>query len=191
MFDAETGQPCAEYAYAFETAAQANERLGLPGAEALKRGEIQGCELVAVDAHRFLVLERDGRGWDGAETWLPAAVKTVWLVDIEGATDLLAHPLPSPLEAGPELVLPRKQRLLDLVASRWKALAPGWPGLAAKWEGLGLRPRAGGGYALLVSSDNDFLTPTLRLEGRDVAFPKARRGVDTQFLLFNLSLPPG
>ncbi len=179
VFDAASGKPCAEYAYAFESAAAAEDRLKLK----FKKGEIEGCELLAVDAHRFLLLERDGRGWNNEDA-RPAAAKSVWLVDIAGATDILGRPWPVP-----ELALPAKTLLIDLVASSWRAMAPKWPGLAAKWEGLALKRGDGNQCSLLVSSDNDFLSPTLRLEGRDVPFPKTRTGVDTQFLLFTLDLP--
>lgn len=188
VFDAASGEPCAEYAYAFESSEAAEDRLKLSKADKFREGEIQGCELLAVDAHRFLLLERDGRGWNEDDP-RPAAAKSVWLVDIERATDLLAHPAPSPLRPAPELALPAKTLLIDLVASGWRAMAPKWPGLAAKWEGLALQRREGNQCSLLVSSDNDFINPVLRLEGRDVSFPKARRGVDTQFLLFTLDLP--
>lgn len=190
VFDAATGQPCAEYAYAFESAQTASDRLGLTGEDRLKKHELQGCELVAVDAHRFLVLERDGRGRDGTEHPQAAAAKAVWLVDLAGATDLLAHPpAAAPLEPSDALILPQKTLVIDLAGSPWRKLAPEWTGLNAKWEGLALRPRGGGEYSLLVSSDNDFLTPTLHLQGHTVPFPKARQPVDTQLLLYNLFLP--
>lgn len=188
VFDAASGEPCAEYAYAFESSTAAEERLKLSKADKFREGEIQGCELLAVDAHRFLLLERDGRGWKDEDP-RPAAAKGIWLVDVAPATDLLAHPAPSPLRPTAELALPSKTLLIDLVASGWRALAPKWPGLAAKWEGLALQRHDGNRCSLLVSSDNDFVSPVLRLEGRDVPFPKARVGVDTQFLLFTLDLP--
>lgn len=189
-FDAASGKPKSERAYAFESAAAANARRHLSGEDQLKKGEIQGCELLAVDPHRFLVLERDGRGADGSVDPRPAGAKSVWLVDVAGATDLLARPRPGPLAPSPDLVLPTKTLLIDLAGAPWQRFAPEWPGLAAKWEGLALRRGSGDLVSLLASSDNDFLTPVLRVAGQDVPFPRARRAVDTQFLLFSLRLPP-
>lgn len=208
VFDAESGRAKAEYAYAFEDVAAANERLKLAEDDRLKAKNLGVSELVAVDRGRFLVLERDNRGLDGSAHPATAANKSVWLLDTAEATNLLALP-GQPFARGPgdrveekrslSKALPAgqvkpvgKRLLIDMVASCAGATPPILAAaLPEKWEGSALRPTdEAGKYSLLVATDNDFLSPTLRLAGRgEVPFAKAKRAADTLLLLFEMNLP--
>ena len=105
-------------------------------------------EIVAVNGHEFLVLERDGKAGKEAEC------KTLFLIDIDGATDI------SRIDALPQAPIPAdvrpvaKRLFLDLLDPRFGLAGPGLP---AKFEGLAFGPDlADGRHLLLISTDNDF-----------------------------------
>ena len=105
-------------------------------------------ELLTLDEHRFLVIERDGQGGDLAR------VKHICLIDTRGADEV------SGLAAMPASGLPRgtnpvrKRLLIDLLDGRYGLAGPTFP---AKVEGLAWGPAlANGSRVLLVSTDNDF-----------------------------------
>jgi hypothetical protein len=104
-------------------------------------------ELLAVNSRQFLVLERDGKA--GVE----AKSKKIYLIDIDGATDVSAI---ESLPAGelPDTIAPvRKKLLLDLLDPKFKLAGEGMP---EKIEGLTWGPElADGRLTLLVTSDND------------------------------------
>jgi hypothetical protein len=108
-----------------------------------------GCnEILAVDASRFLVIERDGN--EGNK----AAYKKIVLIDTAGATDvsgierLKRHELPDDIKPV------RKRVLIDLLEERWGIASPSLP---EKFEGLAFGPdRADGSRTLLITTDNDF-----------------------------------
>jgi len=105
-------------------------------------------ELLAVDDHRFLVLERDGLA--GAQ----AAFKRIFLIDLDGATDVSAVaslPQSDPLPAGIAAVA--KAPFLDLLDPGYGLAGADFP---EKIEGLAWAPDlADGRHVLLVSTDND------------------------------------
>jgi hypothetical protein len=106
-------------------------------------------ELLAVDDHRFLALERDGNAGTAA------AFKKIFLVDLAGATDVSGVPsLPkSGLPNG--VVAASKQLLVDLLDPAFGLAGPDFP---EKIEGLAFGPRLPDGRVLLlVSTDNDFV----------------------------------
>jgi hypothetical protein len=106
-------------------------------------------EIVAVDDHELLVLERDGKA--GAD----AVFKRVFRIDISDATDIRGlKQLPS--TGVPAGVTPAaKTPFLDLVA----ALGGPGPGTPEKFEGLAFGPDLSDGrHLLLVTVDNDFKT---------------------------------
>ena len=106
-------------------------------------------EIVAVDEHRFLVLERDGR------VGLDAAFKQLFLIDIEGASDIRGVPaLPATgIPAGITPVAKGATPFLDLVA----ALGGPSAAIPEKFEGLAFGPDLPDGrHLLLVTVDNDF-----------------------------------
>ncbi|HEX4144927.1 MAG TPA: esterase-like activity of phytase family protein [Pirellulales bacterium] len=103
-------------------------------------------EIVAVNGHEFLVLERDAKAGTAAEC------KKLFLIDIDGATDVSHIDALQRLAAD---VRPVAKRLfLDLLERR---LGLAGPELPAKIEGLAFGPDlADGRHLLLVSTDNDF-----------------------------------
>ena len=101
-------------------------------------------EIVAVDDHRYLVLERDGKAG------LEAAFKRVFLIDLAGATDVAGH-VTLPAAATPVAKVP----FLDLLAPRFGIAGAGCP---EKFEGLAFGPDLPDGRRLLiVTADNDFV----------------------------------
>ncbi|MFM7055730.1 MAG: esterase-like activity of phytase family protein [Planctomycetota bacterium] len=105
-------------------------------------------ELLAVDATRLLVLERDGGSGENA------AYRRLVLIDLSGATDISGiERLPEdPAGAG---IRPVKKRVwLDLLDPRWNLAGAGMP---EKIEGLTFgEVLADGRRTLLVGTDNDF-----------------------------------
>lgn len=105
-------------------------------------------EVLAINDHELLVLERDGKAGSSA------AVKKVFKIDITEATDIRAvKQLPqSSVPAGITPV--DKQLFLDMLDPAFGLAGPGMP---EKLEGLAFGPDlADGRHTLLVSSDNDF-----------------------------------
>lgn len=112
-----------------------------------------GCnEILAVDATRFVVIERDGG--EGNK----AAYKKIVLIDTAGATDVSAiaklprHELPT---EGDKAIQPVAKRvLIDLLDDRFELAGSSFP---EKIEGLAFGPRrADGSRTLLITTDNDF-----------------------------------
>ena len=106
-------------------------------------------EILAVNDHEFLVLERDSKGG------VDAACKKVFLIDLADATDV------SGVEALPVSGLPgtvravRKRPFLDLLAAKYKIRGADCP---EKFEGLAFGPDLGDGrHLLIVTADNDFI----------------------------------
>ncbi|HTU24544.1 MAG TPA: esterase-like activity of phytase family protein [Pirellulales bacterium] len=115
----------------------------------LANGKNHGVsEIVAVNGHEFLVLERDAKA--GKE----AQCKSLFLIDIEGASDI-GHIDALPRAATPADVRPAAKRLfLDLLDP---ALGLAGPRLPGKIEGLAFGPDLPDGrHLLLVTTDNDF-----------------------------------
>ncbi|MDR3636223.1 MAG: esterase-like activity of phytase family protein [Isosphaeraceae bacterium] len=109
-------------------------------------------EILAVDDHRFLVLEREGKA--GAE----ASFKKLFLVDVQNASDV-SDTGTSPTNGLPEKALPlnvkavSKRPFLDLLDPRFSLAGADFP---AKVEGLTWGPDlADGRRLLLVTTDND------------------------------------
>ncbi len=105
-------------------------------------------EIVAVNSHEFLVLERDAKAGD------KATCKSLFLIDLDDATeigqiDALPH------AAAPAGVRPvAKHLFLDLLDPRHGLAGQNLP---AKIEGLAFGPDlADGRHLLLISTDNDF-----------------------------------
>ena len=100
------------------------------------------CELLALDEHRFLTIERDGPD---------AKFRRVYLIDTAGASDVANLPsLPS--DALPQGVHPVAKRLLVDLADPAIRL----PVMPEKIEGLCLGPTLPDGRTtLVVASDND------------------------------------
>jgi hypothetical protein len=106
-------------------------------------------EILAVDDHRFLVLERDGK------VGIEAVFKKIVLIDISKASDIRSIPS-LPVTGTPAGVTPvSKTVLVDLVAQLNGPNAS----IPEKFEGLALGPDLQDGrHLLLVTVDNDFST---------------------------------
>jgi len=136
-------------------------------------------DLAALDDHRFLLLERDELGRNGDKDPTTARYKSVWLIDTRTATNLLqADKTTSRRSVSKHLLF----NLPDLV--------PDPKTLGAKWEGLALLPSPSAAEAvLLMTADNDFLTPVIHDEGKENSFPRVEDSVPMQFFKIRAALP--
>lgn len=110
-------------------------------------------EILALNDHQFIVLERDGKGLgDGS----PAKVKQIWAVDIAGAQDVSALQGAAALLA----VAPAKTLFLDIHGAL-KSFGIAETAIPAKIEGIafGKDIMMDGviNHTLYVSNDNDFV----------------------------------
>jgi hypothetical protein len=110
-------------------------------------------EILALNDHQFLILERDGKGLgDGSA----AKVKQVWAVDIAGAADV------STMSGAADLLAraPSKTLFLD-IQSALKAFGLAETAIPAKIEGMAFgEDILNGGivyHTLFISNDNDFV----------------------------------
>ena len=101
--------------------------------EAANRG--QGVsEILAINDHEFLVVERDNRSWLAAEPQAPTR-KWIYRIDIAGATDVSGMTLPSgTLPAGIQPV--RKELFIDLLDPDFGLQNNDARAIAEKIEGL-------------------------------------------------------
>jgi hypothetical protein len=141
-------------------------------------------EILAVDDHRLLVLERDGDG--GAQ----AGFKRVFLIDLDGATDVSAVaslPQTGALPAG--VVAVTKTPFLDLLDPSFGLAGAGFP---EKIEGLAWAPDlADGRHVLLVSVDNDLVATTPSTMWAFAVEPAALPGLERQQLSPVVDVQPG
>ena len=107
-------------------------------------------EILAVNDHEFLVLERDGNA--GAA----AAFKKIFLIDLVGATDIREQKQ-LPVIGIPSGVVPvSKSLFIDLLAPAF-GIAGGTTPVPEKWEGMAFGPDLRDGrHLLIVTTDNDF-----------------------------------
>lgn len=106
-------------------------------------------EILAINDHEFLVLERDGKAGTAA------GFKKIFKIDVAGATDVsgIASLPKSTLPSGVTPVT--KSLFLDLLDPAYGLAGPDFP---EKVEGLAFGPYLPDGrLSLLVSCDNDFL----------------------------------
>ena len=160
-----------------------------PSGREIKPRHLVFSALAALPDGRLLALERENHGADGSAAHPPARWKAVVLLDLRGADDILGV-----AEAGAAAPV-RRTVLFNLAALDTASLGLPREDLPAKWEGLAVVSVADGRVRLLLSSDNDFLVPELRLErggGEAVAvpFPRAVRAQDTWILEVETALPP-
>lgn len=106
-------------------------------------------EILAVNDHQFLVLERDGKA--GAS----AKFKRIYLIDVAGATDIRAL-AQLPASTVPDGVTPVEKTLfLDLLDPAYGIAGASTP---EKFEGMAFGPDLPDGrHLLLVTTDNDFV----------------------------------
>jgi hypothetical protein len=123
--------------------------------EATNRG--QGVsEILAINDHEFLVVERDNRSWLSAEAQAPTR-KWIYKIDISGATDVSNITLPS--GTLPANVVPvQKSLFIDLLDPDFGLQNNDAKAIAEKIEGLAWGPDLPDGRHLLyVISDNDLI----------------------------------
>lgn len=189
VFDAFSGTPKSEYAVRFTDPASLPE-----GGKKLKTKNLVMSDLLCLPDGRLLALERDNRGQDGSAKPKVAIFKSVCLLDLTGATDLLslpdkpyslrqADPKFKPLNASQPIEYVKKKLLFDFQNLDLPSQGLAWNQLPEKWEGLALLSD----NRLLVISDNDFLTPELNLSGKKIPFPKCQTPIPTW--LFTIQLP--
>lgn len=198
ILDLRSGRPVAEYAYAFTDPASLNPKGARPR---LTFADLSVNDLAVIDARTFLVLERDNLGRSGPRKPTVARHKAVFVVRLDGATNLLdvpgrpfgrapADPAFRPLARSAGVRFVEKTPLFnlpDLVAQL--GLRPA--DLAAKWEGLARLPSPSrGSFRLLMTADNDFLDPHPRFDGVTHKFPRAKDAVPTQFFEILAKRPP-
>jgi hypothetical protein len=114
----------------------------------LEKSGLGLSEILAVNDHEFLVIERDGKPGKQARD------KKIVRIDVAKATDISARES-LPTKGLPKGVVPvKKQLFLDLLDARHGLAGPDFPG---KLEGLAFGPDlADGRRLLIVTSDNDF-----------------------------------
>jgi hypothetical protein len=114
----------------------------------LEQEGVKTSEMLAIDDHRFLVIERDNQIGQNA------AFKKIMKIDIAGASDV------SGIESLPSKKLPKKVKpvqkstYIDLLDARYGLAGPHFP---EKQEGLAWGPKLADGRRLLwICVDNDF-----------------------------------
>ncbi|HEV7998753.1 MAG TPA: esterase-like activity of phytase family protein [Planctomycetaceae bacterium] len=106
------------------------------------------CEMLAVDDHRFLVIERDGQEGQSA------AFKKIMKIDLADANDVSSIESLAPKKLPQGIKPVRKSVFIDLLDSRYGLAGPH---LAQKQEGLAWGPSLPDGRRLLwICVDNDF-----------------------------------
>ena len=105
-------------------------------------------EVLAINDHEFLVLERDGKAG------LEAAFKKVFHIDLTNATDASAIDSLPPMQLPTEVKPVKKSLLLDFLDPRFGLTGEKCP---EKFEGITFGPPLKDGRkTLVVSVDNDF-----------------------------------
>jgi hypothetical protein len=152
--------------------------------EAINRG--QGvCELLAINDHEFLVVERDNRSNLQSPPQAPTR-KKIYKIDLTPATDVSGIDS-LPAGALPVGVVPvTKTLFIDLLDPVFNLT----PTIAEKIEGLAWGPDLGDGrHVLYVISDND-LSPTIATQLYSFAIEPSLLNFEEQFLPGPL-YPPG
>jgi len=152
--------------------------------DAINRG--QGVsEILAINDHEFLVVERDNRSNLQSPPQAPTR-KTIYKIDLAGATDVSGIDS-LPAGALPAGVVPVTKTLFINLLDPAFNLAPG---IAEKIEGLAWGPDlADGRHVLYVTSDND-LDPGLATQIYAFAIDASLINFEEQFLPGPL-FPPG
>ncbi len=152
--------------------------------DAINRG--QGvCEILAINDHEFLVVERDNRSNLQSPPQAPTR-KTIYKIDVTGATDVsdVASLPPGALPAGITPV--SKQLCINLLDADLNLAAT----IPEKIEGLTWGPDLPDGrHVLYVISDND-LNPALATQIYAFAIDPSLLNFEPQFLPEPL-FPPG
>ena len=152
--------------------------------EAINRGQ-GACEMLAINDHEFLVVERDNRSNLQSPPQAPTR-KKIYKIDLTGATDVSGMDS-LPAGALPVGVVPvGKTLFIDLLDANLNLA----PTIAEKIEGLSWGPDLEDGrHVLYVISDND-LSPTLATQIYSFAIDRSLLNFEEQLLPGPL-YPPG
>nr|WP_207790211.1 esterase-like activity of phytase family protein [Polymorphobacter arshaanensis] len=160
QFDVATGVAQKQFAYQLEALSAINGRI--PGTaddfSATNQGRSIGVSsLTWIGGTKFLVIERDNRGQGPdnivAGALQPSGTKRIYMIDIAGASDVSGVSFVGS-NSLPSGVVPVGKSLFIDVQS---ALLTAGLVLPEKLEGLAIGPKlAGGGFALILATDNDF-----------------------------------
>lgn len=169
-FDTVTGDAVGQYAYQLASSGQGR------GISAL----------VAIDANRFLILERNNRGI-GIGATLASPDKNVFEVDLSTATDVTGIDLPATGALPSGVVAAAKgSKVIDLDADTLAALGNKSP---EKWEGLAVGPQLSNGkYVILAGTDNDY---SVTQNGSSVQFDVYLRMTDSDPFASSIQCPVG
>jgi hypothetical protein len=162
-FDVASGKATGQFVYQLESLTVPggiNSRI--PGTAddfaANQQGRSIGASSITwIGGTKFLVIERDNRG-EGPDNLLagplqPVGSKRVYMIDLDGATDVSSLVLNTSNTDLPMGVKPvAKTLFLDIASALTVAGLP----IPEKLEGLAIGPRLADGFALLLSTDNDF-----------------------------------
>lgn len=155
-FDVATGTQTRQFVYQLEAIADINARI--PGSAddfgATNQGRSIGISAVyALNDHQFLVLERDNRGVGNEDSGAPIGSKRIYLIDINGASDVTAVSLAGTNTLPGGVVPVSKSLFVDIQA----ALAAAGLPIFEKYEGMTFGPMlADGSITLILGTDNDF-----------------------------------
>lgn len=169
-YDIQTGAAVGQYAYQLASSGQGR------GISAL----------VAIDANRFLILERNNRGI-GVGATLNGADKNVFEVDLSHASDVTDLNLPASgaLPTGINAAA-KSTQVMDLDANTLAALGNKSP---EKWEGLAIGPQlANGKYVILAGTDNDY---SVTQNGSNTQFDVYLRMTDNDPFASSIQCPVG
>jgi hypothetical protein len=174
-YDVMSGEATGQFIYQLQSLAEINANIADP-AQHFTNANAQGRNIglsgiIALDDGKFLVLERDNRGWgvDDANALTTVGLKAVYLVDINGATDVTNMVLTA--NALPSGVTPVSKTLwLDI---RAQLLANGVP-VAEKIEGIAFGGYKDGVLSFLAVTDNDF---SVTQSGAGVQFNRCSTGI--------------
>ncbi len=183
VFDLESGMARAAYAVPFADPEDLNS--STPPGKEIKAKHLVFSSLSALPDGRLLALERENFGEDGTGKHDAARYKAVLVLDPAGAENILGRKLCEGAQVS-------RTTLVNFAALGKEVTGVEREELPAKWEGIALTGIHGDTASLIVSSDNDFLTPRLMLERggvRPVEFPKTLRPQPTRFVGLDVNLP--
>ncbi len=153
-YDFATGQQTAQFAYQLESIDTINERTTTAFTENQQGRSIGVSSITALPNGKFLIIERDNRGFgvDDPNAEASVSTKRVYLVSLAGATDVkdISFAGSSNLPAG--VVPVAKSLYLDVLQALTDAGVP----VGEKLEGLSFGPQIDGGLSLVLITDNDF-----------------------------------
>ena len=169
-------------------------------------------EIVALDNQRILMLSRDSNG-NGTGNSNPSVLKSVFIVDTNGATNILPLDTTASFAAAPsaqplaDITPITPVQFVNLIETSQLAkfglntntTARNSNTLSEKWEGMALvsalDPNKPNDFFLFTANDNDFLTNQLKMKAADgstftsASVPASDAPNDTMFMAHRVTLP--